>query len=82
MYIVLYNKTLGCICAAKTAPHFEEVLCVILCVAVVPMSRLGKLCNYSKSSDKNSAHLIVLFKHYKVNPNVLASPHGSEEMHL
>jgi hypothetical protein len=81
MYIVLYNSILGCICAAKTAPHFE-VLCMMPCVAAVPMNRLGKLHNCSKSSDKIPAHLIVLFKHYKVNPNVLASLHGSEEMHL
>jgi hypothetical protein len=64
MYIKLYM-------CSKNGSTFEEVLCVILCVAVVPMSRLGKLCNCSKSSDKNSAHLIVLSKRYKVNPNLL-----------
>ena len=58
-------------CAAKTVPHFEEVLCII---HFVLMSHLGKSCDCSKRSNKKAAHLIVPFKSYKVNLNASASP--------
>jgi len=47
----------------------------------VQISRLGKLCNCSKSSGKKEEHLGVLFKS-RANPNVSASLRGNAEMHL
>jgi hypothetical protein len=48
----------------------------------MPMNHLGKLCDCSENSNKKAAHLVVLFKSYKVNPNVSDGLHGPEEMHL
>ena len=46
------------------------------------MSRLGKLCKCSKSSDKNSERLRVPSRSSRANPNISASLRGRAEMYL
>ena len=46
------------------------------------MSYLGKLCDCSKSFDKEAQHLRVLFESSRANPNISASLCGSAEIHL
>jgi hypothetical protein len=62
----MYNQILGCMRAAKTAPHFEG--------GVVQMSHLGELCNYSKSLDKKMHNIWeYCLRTLRANPNVSAS---------